>query len=107
MPTQSLERRWSTTPTGKRIFLAAMVIFGFLGILNTIRFLTDATVSTHPWASALGLGVAANACYWLFAWQKGTFRKASRVLFAVALLLFSFLVLYVGLQALASSLGGG
>lgn len=109
MERQSRDQRWSATPTIKPLLLGPKVIFGCLGMLNTVNFLVgmaSTSASSHQRASALGLSVAANACCWLFAWQEGDFRKVGKVLLAFALVLLSFVVLHVGLQALqAHSLG--
>ena len=109
MTHQSPDHRWVNVPVAKRIFLITAILFGALGALNTVLFLGaigDPLGPTHQWASALGLGVAVNSLYWLFAWQKGTFTKVSRVLLAAALLLFTCFALYIGLQALSASTQG-
>lgn len=109
MEWQSLDQRWSATPTIKRLLLVLTIIFGCLGILNTVNVLADVAdplAPTDPWAAALGLSVAVNACCWLFAWREGIFKKVGTVLLALVLLLLSFFVVHVGLQALqAHSLG--
>lgn len=111
MTAHSLNHRWTNTPVATRLLLVAVIMFGFLGALHTAIFLTDMaepTATTHQWAAALGLTVAVNSFYWLLAWRDGTFKKVSRVLLAVALLLLTFFALYVGLQGMrAGSLGVG
>jgi hypothetical protein len=107
MTDQSLDHRWANVPVAKRIFLIAAILFGAIGVLDTVLFVSaidGPLASTHQWASAFGLGVAVNSLYWLFAWQKGTFTKVNRVLLAFALLLFTCFAVYIGLQALSASM---
>lgn len=106
---QTLDERWAKVPVAKRIFLVTAILFGATGILNTVMFIegmTDPTASSHPWASAFGLGVAVNSFYWLFAWRKGTFAKIGQVLLAIGLMAFTFFAIYIGLQALSASAQG-
>lgn len=111
MTARSLNHRWTNPPVAQRLLLTMTILLGFLGVFNAAIFLTDIagpTAKTYQWAAAVGLAVAVNAFYWLFAWQEGTFKKASRVLLAVALLLVTFFALYVGLQGVrAGFLGVG
>lgn len=109
MTDQSLDQRWANLPVAKRIFLVTAILFGAIGLLDTVLFVSaidGPLASTHRWASAFGLGAAVNSLYWLFAWQKGTFTKVSRVLLAVALLLFTCFAVCIGLQALSASVQG-
>ncbi|GAA1488654.1 hypothetical protein [Brachybacterium sacelli] len=111
MTVHAFNHRWTNTPVAQRILLWLAILFGFLGVLNAAIFLTDMTgptVKTYQWAAAVGLAVAVNAVYWLFAWREGTFRRVGRVLLAAALLLCTFFALYAGLQGvLAGYLGVG
>ena len=98
------------SPRERRVLWPAVSRRGALGFgaiaLATLGAIGGPLGPTHRWASALGLGVAVNSLYWLFAWQKGTFTMVSRVLLAVALLLFTCFALYIGLQALSASTQG-
>ena len=109
MAQQTLDDRWAKVPVAKRIFLVTAILFGATGIHNTVLFvegMTDPTASSHPWASAFGLGVAVNSVYWLFSWRRGTFRKIGQVLLAVGLLAFTCFAIYIGLQALSAGTQG-
>lgn len=109
MTQRSLDQRWANVPTAQRIFFITTILFGMLGLLDAVLFLRamdGPLASTHQWASAFGLGVAVSSLYWLFAWRTGTFARISRVLLAVALLVFTCGALYLGLQALSASAQG-
>ena len=88
----------------RRLYLAAIVILGGMGLLNTVGFFRasagDAILTASQWSAAGGLAAAITAAILFFTWRRSRRSRAPRLLLGVAIFLLSGIALYLGLGAL-------
>lgn len=94
--------RWRRLPLASRLCLAALVIFGGAGSIAAVSFFVDSSDeilrNANRWTAALGLAVATNALYWLFAWDSSSGKKTFKAMLVAVLLISTGCAFYLGLE---------